>query len=68
MKTYTLREAAAALGVSRQRIYRLVDRLGVPTTIVDGVRRLTAEQVRAIRHRPENKGGRPRKLRPKKSH
>jgi hypothetical protein len=54
---YTIREAAAELGLSRQRVYLLIRLHGVPT--VRGARGLllTAAGLERLRHRTKGQGG-----------
>lgn len=57
VKTYTIREAAAELGLSRQRVYLLIRAHRVPT--VRGRRGLavTTDGLERLRHRPIGQGG-----------
>jgi hypothetical protein len=55
--TYTISEAADALGLSRQRVYLLVRLHGVPTRRGRRGLVLDAAGLEALRRRPKGQGG-----------
>ena len=62
--TYTVRDAAAILGVSRQQVHYLCQRgilTAVPSTDLPARRLITGESVERRLQAPRSRGGRPKR-------